>query len=291
MRGWNQKIRFGDEDTNFLAWCQNNPKENITVIVSRDKVGDYYICFKIKECLKPFAEKPDNEIGVDVGIKDIAICSNGQKFENKKYKKNEKRHQKLLNRKLSRRWGPSNEVFRQEAKKVRAERKKRLAAGEPEECLPPPVIPSKRYFKAQKQHARLNRDIARKRDLWNHEISRKIVETSGFIGIETLNIRGMLRNKHLHFALTDAGFGSLLSDIQYKAEWHKRMVCEINQWTPSSKQCSSCKYIYNSKDPYGLKPWNLSIRSWTCPKCKTKHDRDVNAAKNILFFAKQQTLN
>ena len=292
VRGWNQKLRFGDEETDFTAWVSAHPNEKITVTVSRDLVGDYFIVFKIKQCLKPFAEPTNEAVGVDVGIKDIAICSDGKKYENRKYKKAEKNHQRALNRRLSRRWGPSNEEYRAAAKENRAARKRFFDHPEQHEGQEPPqpLRPSRRYQKTRMQHARLNRKITRKRDLWNHEISRKIVESHSMIAVESLNISGMTRNRHLAYALTDAAFGRLLECIKYKAEWHGRAVQEIGKWTPSSKRCSACGYIYSSSDHHQLRPWTLSIRKWTCPECGTDHDRDYNAACNILYYAKETPL-
>lgn len=286
VRGWNQKLRFGDSETDFLAWAVNHPKEMITVTVSKDMAGDYYIVFKIKQCLKPFPQLPQSEVGIDVGVKDIAITSDGQKYENKKFKKQEKRHQKLLNRKLSRRWGPSNEAYREARKKNRQEWRNYEAHPEQYTEAPPMLNPSNGYLAAKAKHAKLNRKIAEQRSLWNHEISRAIVANHGLIAVETLSISGMVRNKHLSYALTDAAFGSLLANIAYKARWHGRELICIDQWTPSSKRCSACGYVYNSNDQYHLKPWNLSIRNWVCPQCGAAHDRDINAAKNILYYAK-----
>ena len=288
VRGWNKKLRFGNESTDFLEWSSANPKTNITVTISKDTVGDYFIVFKIKECLKPFPKRTESEVGVDVGIKDIAICSDGVKYANHKYKKQEKRHQKLLNRKLSRRWGPSNEVYRKARKANRLERKAFENNPSDNPKPPEPIAPSRRYQKAREKHARLNRKIARKRDLWNHIISKQIVAGNSVIAVETLNISGMGKNKRLSFALTDAAFGTLLTTIQYKSAWHGRTVIAIGKWSPSSKRCSCCGYIYSSHDQYHMKPWSLSIRQWECPVCKTQHDRDINAAKNILYFAKEE---
>lgn len=289
VRGWNQKLRFGDENCDFLTWASENKDKVITITISRDLVDDYYAVFKIQSCLKPFPEKVDQEIGIDVGIKDIAVCSDGQKYENKKFKREEKKHQRRLNRQMSRRWGPSNEKYRAERKKRDALQKElqNLHNNAALDELPEQISPSKRYLRTKKRHARLNRKIARKRDLWNHQISRRIVEENGLIALETLNVSGMVRNRHLSYALTDAGFGTLLSDIKYKAEWHGRDVREIGKWTPSSKRCAYCGYLYSSSDQYQMKPWSLSIRFWNCPVCGEKHDRDINAAKNILYFAKQ----
>ena len=289
VRGWNRKLRFDDENTDFLKWAVSNQKTKITVIVSKDEVGDYFIVFKIPKCLKPFPVATSGRVGIDVGVKDIAVLSSGQKYENRKYKKKEKRHQKLLNRKMSRRWGPANEEYRAARKKNGLARKAFFDAPIPNQKPPSQIHPSHGYMKARMQHAKLNRKIARKREFYNHVISRDIVEKNGFIAVETLTITNMVRNKRLAYALTDAAFGNLLSFIRYKAKWHKRIVQSVNKWTPSSKRCSNCGYIYNSHDDYGMKPWSLSIRNWTCPCCKTRHDRDINAAKNILYYVENQT--
>lgn len=287
VRGWNQKLRFMDESTDFLQWAAANPKEKITVTVSKDLTGDYYIVFKLKKCLKPFTPPPAAQVGIDVGVKDLVVCSDGHKYENKKFKKAEKRHQRMLNRRLSRQWGPSNEVYREARKQNRALTKRLLNQPDstPDQPLPPPIVPSKRYTQTRIKHARLNRSISRKRDAWNHLISHDIVAQHNGIAVETLNISGMVRNKHLSFALTDAAFGSLLQYIRYKAEWHQRTVYSIDKWTPSSKRCSNCGYIYDHTNGSALKPWSLSIRNWVCPQCSTHHDRDINAAINILHYA------
>lgn len=292
LRGWNPKLRFENEETDFVAWAKADPKKQITVTVSKDTVGDYYLIFLLQNCLKPFAPLPDeaHEVGVDVGIKEIAILSDGEKFPNKTFKKGKKKHQRALNRRLSRRYGPSNEKFRRDAKKNRAERKKFFAQTEQDKGEPPKLLqPSKRYAKTRLRHARLNRKIQRRREAWNHEVSRKIVERHSLIALESLNIKGMLRNRHLAFALSDVALEKLLRYIEYKAHWHGRTVCAIGQWTPSSKRCSGCGYIYSSRDQYHLKPWNLGIRAWRCPCCHAQHDRDINAARNILYYAKNAT--
>lgn len=287
VRGWNQKIRFGNEKCDFLTWASENKDKVITITISRDLVGDYFAVFKIQSCLKPFPERVENEIGIDVGIKDIAVCSDGRKYENKKYKKEEKKHQRRLNRQMSRRWGPSNEQYRAERKRSHSLRKELQNDKDASDGLTEQIRPSKGYLRTRLRHARLNRKIMRKRDLWNHIISRRIVEENGIIAVETLNVSGMVRNRHLSYALTDAAFGTLLSEVKYKANWHNRDVREIGKWTPSSKRCSCCGYVYNSSDQYQMKPWSLSIRFWNCPVCEVKHDRDINAAKNILYYAKQ----
>lgn len=264
IRGWNKEIRFNaDGSCNFIEFARKNPKNQVTVTVSKDNCGNYWICFKLQNIYKSMSIANKNMVGVDVGIKDIAILSDGTKFENKKYKKAAKDYKKAINRRLSRRQGWANEDFR---KKHKAD---------------PTIKPSKRYERVKLSNAKLERKIARRRNWYNHQISHRIVESHEYIAVETLNVSGMFRNKHIANALSDAAMGSILVMINYKALWYGRTIKAINQWTPSSKRCNSCGYIR----PKML----LTTREWDCPVCHIHHDRDINAAKNIKYFAFQQT--
>lgn len=261
VRGWNKKIRFNEEHTiDFRNYAENNRKKRVTVTVSKDNCGDYWIIFKLSDVYKPINENYEKgEVGVDVGVKDIAILSNGKKYENKQFKKKNKKKLKALNRRMSRRMGYSNIKFRDERKKN------------------PDLKQSKRYLDVKLAHAKLERKIARQRNHYNNEITTEIVANNNLIGVESLRIRNMFRNRHLAYALSDVAMGSVLEMIKYKSEWYGRECKEINQWTPSSKECSSCGYKNENL--------TLAVREWTCPECGEHHDRDVNAAKNILKYA------
>lgn len=260
IRGWNRKIRFDEEGTvNFADFCKIDKKKKLTITVSVDNCGDHWVCFKLLNVYKPMKQSNGQAVGVDVGIKDIAILSDGTKFENKKFKKKEKRRLKLLNRKMSRRQGWANEEFRDEHKKN------------------PELQVSKGYEKAKLAHAKLERKVQRQRTNWNNNITRQIIENNGAVAVESLNVKGMFRNKHLAYAMSDAAMGDILSQLKYKSVWHGRDIREIGRWTPSSKRCSCCGAIKAS-----LK---LSEREWTCRSCKKRHDRDINAAINILYYA------
>lgn len=261
IRGWNRKLRFDSScEMNFIDYAEIHKKDRFGVSISKDNCGDYWIVFKLSNVYKPVKEPMQKEnIGVDVGIKDIAILSNGTKYENKKFKQKKKKDVRALNRRLSRRMGFSNIKFREARKEYRN------------------LQPSKRYLNTKLAHAKLERKIARQRNHYNNVITTEIVANSNLIGIETLKVTNMFRNKHLAYALSDAAMGSILQMIKYKSEWYKRECKEINQWTPSSKECNVCGYRY--------KKLTLSVRKWTCPECGTMHDRDINAAKNILKYA------
>lgn len=106
--------------------------------------------------------------------------------------------------------------------------------------------------------------------------------------MEDLNIKGMFQNPHSSSKLQRIGLYSLVEKIKYKCEWYGREFIQISRWFPSSKNCSNCGYYYKSLE------WNE--REWTCPHCGKTHDRDLNAAKNILneginiFFDKLMNL-
>lgn len=260
IRGWNRQIRFDEAGTvNFAEYCKTDKKKLLTITVSVDNCGDHWICFKLLNVYKPMKKGNGQAVGVDVGIKDIAILSDGTKYENKKFKRLVKRKKRLLNRKMSRRQGWANEEFREAHKKN------------------PELEVSKGYEKAKLAHAKLERKTMRQRSYRNHKITREIVEQHDAVAVESLNIKGMFRNKHLAYALSDAAMGEILSELKYKANWHGREIREIGRWTPSSKRCSNCGAI--------KKDLKLSDREWTCRACRKHHDRDINAAINILYYA------
>ena len=210
---------------------------------------------------------------MDVGIKDIAILSTGQKIENKHFKQNRKATLSRLNRKLSRRWGPANPGFRDYNKEIR---KSNLKC--PEEDRKPPAQPSNRYLKTQRKKARLERRIARQRDSYYHQQTAALVRQSSLIAVETLQVKNMLRNHKLAYALSDAAMSDFLTKLKYKAERRQVKILPIGTFEPSSQLCSVCGAQYPRAK-------NLNVREWICPQCDAHHDRDVNAAKNILKIA------
>lgn len=261
VRGWNKKIRFDENGTtDFADFCKEQASgKKVTVTVSKDNCGDYWIVFKLPYVFKSMADKTEKAVGVDVGVKDLAILSTGTKYENKKFKKKQKGLERKLNRQLARRQGYANEQFRN-----------RLKNGEQIEV-------SKRYHRTQLRLSRLHRDIARKRNNYNNCVTADIVAKSNFIGVETLNVKGMFKNRSYAKGLADAAMGSVLQMLKYKADWYGRTVQPIDRWAPSSKKCNCCGYIRPTL--------STEVREWDCPKCGTHHDRDVNAAINIKNIA------
>ena len=128
--------------------------------------------------------------------------------------------------------------------------------------------------KARQKVARAYRKVRAARRDFLHKTSTNLVRRYDTIVVEDLAVSNMVRNRRLARAISDCGWGEFRSQLAYKAQRTGRTLVVIDRWYPSSKTCSSCGYLLA-----GLK---LSIRAWTCPACRTLHDRDVNAAKNIL---------
>ena len=257
IRGWNQKVKFSsDGEKSFQTYCFENKDKQITVTIGKDSCQDYYICFKFLNVYVPIEDKHGEAVGIDVGLKNIATLSDGTTYEHKRFKKEEKENFKYLNRKLSRRSGWANIKFREEHKKDKE------------------ISPSKRYEKTKLNHARLERKVARRRSNWNNFITHEIVENHDALAVESLDVKGMAKNKYIAYDLGDAAIGDILSKLKYKSEWHGKEIREVEKDFPSSKTCSNCGYIREKL--------SLSTRKWKCPKCGVIHDRDINAAKNIL---------
>lgn len=128
----------------------------------------------------------------------------------------------------------------------------------------------KQRIKLSKQH----NDVTNKRKDFQNKLSTKIISENQVICLEDLNVKGMTKNHKLAQAITDVAWSSFVSVLKYKGIWHNRDIIFVNRWFPSSKTCSSCGWICDEM--------RLDIREWICPTCGCVHDRDINAAKNIL---------
>ncbi|MGI5160941.1 RNA-guided endonuclease InsQ/TnpB family protein [Microbispora sp. CA-102843] len=128
--------------------------------------------------------------------------------------------------------------------------------------------------KARAKVARAHTKVADARADFLHRTSTRLVRDHDLIVIEDLNVKGMVRNRCLARVISDCGWGEFRRQLEYKTQRHGRRLVVIDRWYPSSKTCSACGNL--------LPALGLSARHWTCPGCGTRHDRDVNAAKNIL---------
>lgn len=133
---------------------------------------------------------------------------------------------------------------------------------------------SKNRAKAKLKVARIHAKIADTRRDFTHKLSTRLIRENQTIAVETLAVKNMVKNGTLAKSISDAGWSDFVRQLEYKAKWYGRTLVGIDKWYPSSKRCSVCGFVV-SKMP-------LSVREWTCPECGAVHDRDINAACNIL---------
>lgn len=282
-RGFNRNLWFGENGLHSYmeALDANELPTQLTIRVSRDNCGDYFVSVTFSEGKKKgrhlYLETPipvtTEPVGIDVGVKDIAALSNGEKIENRHFKKEKSRSLTKLNRDLSRRWGPANMAYRDYNKAIRSENRR-----DPDQPPVPLAQPSKRYLASRQKKAEIERKIARRRNTYYHQQTAVLVRQSSLIAIETLHVKNMLRNHKLAYALADAAMSDFLEKLKYKAERKGIEVRCVGTFEPTSQLCSVCSEQYPPAK-------NLSVRKWRCPHCGAEHDRDVNAAQNILRIA------
>ena len=217
--------------------------------ISCHSSGKYYISLLCKEEISELP-KTNSAIGIDLGITDFAILSDGQKIDNHKFTSKMEKKLKREQRKLSRR------ALLAKQKGIN-------------------LFEAKNYQKQKRKVARLHEKVMNQRTDFLNKLSTEIIKNHDIICIEDLNVKGMLRNHKLARSISDVSWSSFVAKLQYKADWYGREIIKVNQWFPSSQICSDCGH----KD--GKKP--LDIREWTCPICHTHHDRDINASINILI--------
>ncbi|MGZ7116856.1 MAG: IS200/IS605 family element RNA-guided endonuclease TnpB [Methanobacterium sp.] len=212
-----------------------------TATISKTNTGKYYISILINDGEPVPDKQPFNEsntMGVDLGIKHFLITTDGFKVANPRYLKLNLRKLKREQRKLSR---------KQKGSKNREKQRLKVA--------------------------RIHEKIRNIREDFQHKWSTKLIRENQAICLETLNIQGMLKNKHLAQHISDVGWYSFIEKLKYKAEWYGKTIFQIGMFEPSSKICNNCGY-HNTE-------LELKHRMWTCPDCGTVHDRDINAAITI----------
>ena len=133
---------------------------------------------------------------------------------------------------------------------------------------------SNRRRKAKLKVAKLHAKIADSRRDFLHKLSTRLINENQVIAVESLSVSNMQKNRCLSKSIADAGWSDFLRQLEYKAGWYGRELVGIDKWYPSSKRCSDCGYT--------MPKMPLNVRQWTCPECGSIHDRDVNAARNVL---------
>lgn len=217
--------------------------------VSRQN-NQYFVSILIDDTIPiPKPTKAKNSVGLDMGLTDLIITSDSKKYENKKYFVKSQNTLKKLQRQLSKKKKGSQN--RQKAK-----------------------------LKVQKLHTK----ISSQRKDYLHKISNEITNQYDIICLETLNVKGMQKNRRLAKGIADVAWSEFMRQLEYKAQWKGKTILKIDQWFPSSQICSNCGAST------GKKP--LNIRKFDCPHCGKKDiDRDINASINIRNYGLGQIDN
>ena len=215
----------------------------LTATISHERSGEYYASVLCEiEHSEPLPVT-DKVIGIDLGLHDIIVCSDGERVEAPKHFR--KSEQRL-------------------AKRQRAF--SRTQKG------------SNGHEKARLKVARCHQKIKNQRNDFLQKLSTKLIKENQTICLEDLSVKGIERNHKLAKSVTDASFAKFVSMLEYKAEWYGRKIIKIDRFYPSTQLCSGCGYINESIK--GLR--GLKFREWICPECGEVHDRDLNASRNIL---------
>ncbi|WP_201554878.1 IS200/IS605 family element RNA-guided endonuclease TnpB [Psychrobacter sp. 72-O-c] len=218
--------------------------------VSRTPTGKYYVSILVETIAKPFP-KTNSNIGIDLGLTDFIVLSDGTKVANPKFLS-----------KLAIKLGKAQKIMsKRSAVAKKANRK---------------LSDSKNYQKQKLKVAQIHEKINNTRKNFLHKTSFNIVKNHDVIAIEDLNVSGMLKNHKLANAIADSSWSTFTTMLTYKADWYGKQIIKIDRWYPSSKTCSGCGHIL------GKGELKLSDRSWSCPSCHVENDRDINASVNIL---------
>lgn len=240
-----KNIKFRCSDL-YLRRLQKYSKNIRSATLSKSKSGNYFLSILVEmedDELKKF-EHTDKQVGIDLGVKNFVITSDGDVFENKHFLKKEEKKLKRLQMKLSKKKKGSNNREKQRVK-----------------------------------IAKLFERMTNKKDAYIHCVVNELLSHYDSIFMEDLNVQGLLSNQRIAKAISEIGFYKFKEILSNKALVNEKQVVFVDRFYPSSKTCSKCGY---KKEDLKLRD-----RSWVCPNCGTKHDRDINAAVNILLEGKR----
>lgn len=229
-----------------LRWSRVPSAAPKMVTITRDAAGRYFASFVVEETIAA-APASGRRVGLDFGLKDVVVTSDGWKSGAPRYLRASQRRLAHAQRSLSRKHKGSN-----------------------------------RHERQRRRVARLHARIGDQRTDWIHKLSTRLIHENQGIAIEDLNVRALARTK-LARSIGDAGLAELRRQLAYKAAWHGRELAVIDRWAPTTRTCSACGE--------GRASVPLSVRRWTCGACATEHDRDINAAVNVLRTARSAGTN
>lgn len=223
-----------------IRWSRPLPQGESpsTVTVKLEPSGRWFVSLLVDVEIDKLPVSP-NKVGLDLGVSSLVTLSTGEKVANPK-------------------------TFKAKYKRLRQAQK----------ALSRKLKGSNNRHKARIKVAKLHAEIADARKDFLHKLTTQLVRDNQVIAVEDLAVKNMVQNRKLAQSISDASWGELVRQLEYKSEWYGRELVKIDRWFPSSKRCSNCGHV--------VQRLPLNIREWDCPECGYHHDRDVNAAINVL---------
>ncbi len=223
-----------------IRWSRQLPQgcEPSTITVKLSPSGRWSVSLLVDALIEPLPKSP-NQIGIDLGITSLVALSTCEKVANPKGFKAKRAKLRRVQKALSRKQKGSNN-----------------------------------RYKARLKVARVHQEIGDARQDFLHKLTTRLVRENQTIAVEDLAVKNMVKNRKLALSVSDAAWGELVRQLEYKCDWYGRNFVKIDRWFPSSKRCGHCGHI--------VEKLPLNIREWDCLSCRAVHDRDVNAANNIL---------
>ena len=230
--------------------------KNVTIRLS--STGKFYAVVLVDTEVNELP-KTTNKVGIDMGVADLMITSDGVKYPTIRFDKLLAKKKHYWEKRLARR---------------RAQAISLSACDHHNKVMEPRELSDfKNYLKAKRMVAKYSEKIANQRSNYLHNLSKQLVEQYDVIKIEDLKTKNLLKNHKLARAIANQSWRALRSQLEYKCEWYGKQLVTVNP-RKTSQICSNCGYDDGKH--------TLDIRQWTCPNCGIHHDRDINAAKNIL---------
>lgn len=254
----NKRIKLPKLGTmKFSCGSKTGDKVKSTTI-KLSATGKYYAVILVDTDIKPLT-KTNNAIGIDMGVADLMITSDGVKYPTIRFDKLLAKKKHYWEKRLARR---------------RLQAQKEIAWDHHSKVLDPRELSGfKNYLKAKYMVAKYSEKIANQRSNYLHLLTKALVEQYDVIKIEDLKTKNLMKNHKLARAIANQGWREIRRQLEYKCAWYGKQLVTVNP-RDTSQICSNCGYDDGKH--------TLDIRQWTCPNCGVSHDRDINAAKNIL---------